>query len=187
MAEPFEQRAGEQCVDLVVLGDQDRQGVDGRGRDSGCICAAGDAIEALRLRADACGLRSGPERLDQIAGEASRLQGRQFVALGRRDQHDAARHRGRRGGGQAPAGLEAKRVVDQHRVEASLRQRRGEGLRIRYGAGLRAPLGEAGRHQRGFDCARGGDQHRGWLSTAMRPPMPSMMRLEMASPRPVPE
>ena len=42
--------------------------------------------------AEAGGERDRAHRLDQIAGEAGRLQRRQLVAVARRDQHDAARH-----------------------------------------------------------------------------------------------
>ena len=63
--------------------------------------------------------RGRAHRLDQIAGEAGVLQRRQFVALARRDQHDALRDRARAIARAARAmASRAERVIDQQRVPA---------------------------------------------------------------------
>src|SRR5581483_800776 len=94
-----------------------------------------------------------------------------------------------------------------------LRQQRARNRRVGGRANAGAPAAEPAREQRRLDLGRDGDHHRaavqirrgevvdaagngtvtlkvapspGALSTAMRPFMRSTMRLEIASPRPVP-
>ena len=93
MAEPGEQRAREQRVDLVVFGDQDRQAFMPRLRGVR-LAGSGNFRRHVfeRLRGgEPRGERGHAHRLDQIAGEAALLERGQFVPLGRPDQDDAPR------------------------------------------------------------------------------------------------
>ena len=98
MTKPREQRSRQERIDLVVLGDQDREAA---GRCCGVRLAdlvrhVARAIEGLVRSGEARGERGRPHRLDQITSEARRLERRQIVARGWRHQHDASRNaRGR--------------------------------------------------------------------------------------------
>ena len=90
MAEPREQRQRQQCIDLVVLGDQDRErsawALGRRGRGDGLLDVSGFGVRAFELvlvGGHARGQRCRPHRLDQVAGEARLLERGQRVPLGR--------------------------------------------------------------------------------------------------------
>ena len=99
--------------------------------------------------------RSRAHRLDQIAGEARRLQRRQFVPLGRRDQHDAARDRcaARLPARSQAAGPSARStsIASQRRSRAAAR---AAIVASGSDAGPRAPAVEPARDQRRLDRCR---------------------------------
>ncbi|MEJ2436379.1 MAG: hypothetical protein P8Y53_25775 [Pseudolabrys sp.] len=80
------------------------------------------------------------------------------MALGRPDQHDAARNAKlaeialRDHGG-------SERIVDQQRIPMPLGQQRSGDLLVMRGAGARAPARKPARKQRGLDLGGGDDHH----------------------------
>ena len=210
-------RAGEQRVDLVVLGDQDRQAAGGPGlRASFRRLGRGAAVERV-VGGEARGERGGAYRFDQIAGEARGLERGELVAHRRRDQDEPPRDRRRhprqrftrrhaervdrpeRCSRTAPAAAPRRparrgRCVCVHpSVAAAARSSEasiaaGATIRmswpVRSGTASGGGVGVAGARQRNGDAE--GRAFAGRLSTAIEPPMLSMIRFEMARPRPVP-
>ena len=78
-----EERPRKQRVDLVVLGNQDRESfVSWSRRFRAFYFDLRRGMFESIFDSQTCRQRSGAHRLDQVAGEAGRLERRQFVPVG---------------------------------------------------------------------------------------------------------
>ena len=219
MAEPRQQRARKQRVDLVVLGHQDRQAfaVPASARLAAGRFPAGMSSKA-RFGGEPRGERGRAHRLDQIAGEAAppsarairaaRSAGSARCGARRRARRDRRRRSWRRPADSRPAARPSAAPASSARgafviggagvarpsgragaPAAKLRSRRAAtistDLPARSGAAnsARARPRAGGKRQRD---AEGGAGARLRFPPRYAPSMRSTMRLEMASPRPVP-
>ena len=111
VAELDQQAAGEQRVDVVVFGNQNRKAsAVGAGRDGRLRGRLGVGASRRRCR-EPRGERSRPHRLDQVAGEARSRQGRKIVALRGRDEHELSFDRGARQGADARSSIAAESAI----------------------------------------------------------------------------
>ncbi len=162
MAEPAEQRAHQQRVDLVVLGDQDRQARArrrGRCRDRrvGSISAspARPGAATSGVGGQAGGERGRAQRLDQIAGEGGAGGRLQLLPRRRREHHDALGGMKPRGFGRA---LRCRPAPSAWSIRTACQERSGSSACATSASETmqvwRAPALQPPRDQRGLDALR---------------------------------